>query len=514
MTMRNTESSFSSQLRIAVIEDNPADAFLLKKRLRQAGFNGPLHLFGAIAEFPTEANPEVLLLDLELPDASGIEGVHRIRSTHPRLPIVVLTGTDDFAVSRACVESGAQDFLNKDRVDMQSLRRSLLYAVSREREAEVGRLNLRLRNTEQLRKLARCSVAIAGVESVTALLTMVARAARDLFDGAAASAHIDDQHSVDPAATRLDALPAARARLRTASSSTEQLGKEDGGEPRHWVGARLAGEAGALLVFRAGSGFGVDDQAMLEQLAELASGHLELLASHCALRRARERLTTANRELQALVFAVSHSLLAPLRASETIVGFLREDLGRELDGEVGENLGLLSSRIARMERMLADLREYAELLERAPGSGCTLSSGDLREKLADRWATPGWSLRWAADEVVVEHDADLLLRLLELLLDNASKHRRPDSRGASVALRQDGPWLHVTVADDGKGIAPRYQERVFALFETLQSRDETEGSGMGLALAKKIVERVGGQLTLRSDGASGTTVTVRWPLTD
>jgi signal transduction histidine kinase len=99
------------------------------------------------------------------------------------------------------------------------------------------------------------------------------------------------------------------------------------------------------------------------------------------------------------------------------------------------------------------------------------------------------------------------------LISNGLKHHnRPDGRIEVRVREADDPHAYeFTIADDGPGIAPQYHERIFGIFQTLRPRDQVEGSGLGLALVKKIVEHDGGRIWLESAEGCGTTFHFTWP---
>ena len=107
-----------------------------------------------------------------------------------------------------------------------------------------------------------------------------------------------------------------------------------------------------------------------------------------------------------------------------------------------------------------------------------------------------------------------LRQVLQNLIGNAIKHHHEDRGEIVVSCEALGTSVRFTVSDDGPGIAPEFHERVFGMFETLRSRDAVEGSGLGLALVKKIVESLEGRVSLDSADGAGTRVSFTWPILD
>ena len=126
---------------LLLVEDNPGDAEFISELLNESGWTsyrvvGASKLSDALERIESET-PEVVLLDLNLPDSSGLESIRAIRVAAPRAAIVVLTGNEDGELAHRCLSLGAQDYLSKNEVHGKELRRAIGYAVSRQRELEV-----------------------------------------------------------------------------------------------------------------------------------------------------------------------------------------------------------------------------------------------------------------------------------------------------------------------------------------------------------------------------------------
>ncbi len=133
-------------VRVMLIEDDPGDRRLVQEMLREAGDSAVVtsrtRLEDAI-EPVTRGLADLVLLDLSLPDSSGVDGVRRLRAAAPDVPVVVLSGLNDKQVALEAVQAGAQDYLNKDDVDGEALAKAMRYAVERQR-AELRLLRLAL----------------------------------------------------------------------------------------------------------------------------------------------------------------------------------------------------------------------------------------------------------------------------------------------------------------------------------------------------------------------------------
>jgi signal transduction histidine kinase len=232
------------------------------------------------------------------------------------------------------------------------------------------------------------------------------------------------------------------------------------------------------------------------------------------LERLTRRLARSNRELEQFAYVASHDLRAPLRAIDTLSEWLEHDLGDVLQGDAKEQMRLLRGRVRRMDRLLSDLLEYARVgrvriptemvdVEELVREVCDLAQLDHSLKIEFGSKMP----RFFTAKVPLK-------RVFLNLLNNAAKHNDRSMGQATVRCVDAGEFFEFEVKDDGPGIPKEFHERVFQMFQTLKPRDTTEGSGMGLALVRRIVESAGGKICIRSDegnGSRGTAFTFSWP---
>lgn len=224
-------------------------------------------------------------------------------------------------------------------------------------------------------------------------------------------------------------------------------------------------------------------------------------------RRARE-LRRTNDELRQFAHVASHDLRQPLRTIGGFTDLLVRHIGDDLD-EVGkEYAGFVRDGVNRMQEMIGDLLAYAELGDQRRSMRLVDTAEVARSVLL--------GLKQAIDDAGAEvrtgdlpeviGDQTQLAVLLQNLIDNAIKFRGEDHRPVVrlAAERQGHAWLF-QVTDNGIGIEPAHAERIFRMFQRLHTNGKYEGSGIGLASAKKIVERHGGRLWLESTPGEGTT---------
>lgn len=239
------------------------------------------------------------------------------------------------------------------------------------------------------------------------------------------------------------------------------------------------------------------------------------------LQRRGDELARSNEDLQQFAYVASHDLSEPLRKVANFCQLLERQYGDQLDDRARQYIYYAVDGAKRMQALITDLLA----LSRVGRTTETFERLDLDAKLdlaltnlADRLADAGARVERTTPLPSVDGDRALLVSLFENLVGNAVKYRRP---GVAPVVRvgaergpQPGEWTF-TVADNGIGIAPEYAERIFAVFQRLHLRDAYEGTGIGLALCRRIVEFHGGRIwldTVESGSTAGAGATFRFTL--
>lgn len=225
-------------------------------------------------------------------------------------------------------------------------------------------------------------------------------------------------------------------------------------------------------------------------------------------------LWRSNEELEQFAYVASHDLRQPLRVVGSYVSLLEEELAGGLDGEAVEYMGFVRDGVRRMDRLITDLLAYSRVGRVSSDEPFRVADAvqaaltDLQVEIEDADA------RLIVDDNLptIHGDRGEMERLFLNLIGNAVKYRRPDQPPHVAVECEDlgGEWLF-RVRDNGIGIAPEHAERVFGIFQRLHARDEYEGTGVGLAIVKKIVERHGGIIRVESQEGPGTVLAFTWP---
>ena len=237
-----------------------------------------------------------------------------------------------------------------------------------------------------------------------------------------------------------------------------------------------------------------------------------LQEAHASLeRRVADRtreLEGANARLSEFAHVITHDLRAPLRGISQLARWIAQDHAGHLDEPGRRLLRLMVERATLMSQLLEGVLAYSRLGGALPPQRVILAV--LIPRVVALLDPPTrFSVTWPDSLPTVAGVPEQLHQVFQNLLDNALKHHdRPEGRVEIGARRHPEGW-EFSVADDGPGIPPRYHEKIFQIFQQLDPR--APGTGLGLALVRRIVEANGGRLRVESDGGRGTTFAFTWP---
>jgi PAS domain S-box-containing protein len=231
--------------------------------------------------------------------------------------------------------------------------------------------------------------------------------------------------------------------------------------------------------------------------------HLLLMVSDITERKRQENeLREKNSELERFTYTVSHDLKSPLVTVKTFLGYLEQDMARPDTERVKQDLAYMHTATEKMGQLLDELLNLARV-GRKKNPTVRVTFRELAQEavqlVAGRIGTGGVKVQVADAVVTLEGDRPRLVEILQNLVENACKFmgNQPQPQ-VEIGIEQRGSETVFFVRDNGAGIDPRYQEKVFGLFEKLDPK--VEGTGMGLALVKRIVELYDGRIWVESPG--------------
>ncbi|CAN5407159.1 hypothetical protein BH10CHL1_BH10CHL1_01080 [soil metagenome] len=246
---------------------------------------------------------------------------------------------------------------------------------------------------------------------------------------------------------------------------------------------------------------------------------LRVIERTAELEERTQELLRRNRELDQFAYVASHDLKAPLRAIDHLAGWLVQDVEALLPASSRDHLDKLRGRVRRMEKLLDDLLAYSRA-DRYEYASETVEVSLFIAEIIKLFTLPeGFNITIQAELPPLYTQRVPLELVLRNLINNAIKHHNVQDRSqgelsngyVQITADDRGEFVEFAVADNGPGIAPQFHERIFQMFQTLKPRDQVEGSGMGLAIVKKIVESRGGKISVESDAGHGATFRFTWP---
>ena len=219
------------------------------------------------------------------------------------------------------------------------------------------------------------------------------------------------------------------------------------------------------------------------------------------------KLERSNAELQQFAYVASHDLQEPLRMVTAYLGLLKKKYGDQLDGKAKDYMDIAIDGGLRARGLIQDLLEFSRV-----GSQAKVFRPTNMEKVLAK-ALENLMIRIGENNALITHDhlptimADdsQMTQVMQNLIGNAIKFHGTEPPMVHISCKDEGTEWCFSVSDNGIGIDPQYRDKIFVLFQRLHARNEYEGTGIGLAICKKIIELHGGKIWFDSRPGSGTT---------
>jgi light-regulated signal transduction histidine kinase (bacteriophytochrome)/HAMP domain-containing protein len=255
-------------------------------------------------------------------------------------------------------------------------------------------------------------------------------------------------------------------------------------------------------------------QKIAAELSDVREARTQLEWVNDQLKVQAEELTRSNRDLEQFAYVASHDLQEPLRKVASFCQLLQRRYSGQLDERADQYIGFAVDGAQRMQRLINDLLAFSRIGRLTSGFNDVDLNRVLHEvssQLETRAGEDG-EIVWS-DLPIVEGEEPLLTTLFVNLIGNSLKFRRPDVPPVVriTAELGDQEWK-INVRDNGIGIEPEFADKVFVIFQRLHARDAYEGTGIGLAIVKKIVEYHGGRIWLDLEVEGGTSVNFTLPV--
>ncbi len=228
-------------------------------------------------------------------------------------------------------------------------------------------------------------------------------------------------------------------------------------------------------------------------------------------RSAERAVSDVNRELREFAYIISHDLKAPLRAIRTIADWLRADYADKLDAQGKEYVTLLTNRANRMQNLIDGVLQYSRIGRTEQGTVPVDLAQVVPEIVENLGAPEHITVHIENGLPTVDADPTRITQVFQNLLSNAIKYMDKPQGRITVACAEQGSFWQFRISDNGPGIEAKDFERIFKLFQTLGRRDDSDSTGIGLTIAKKIVELYGGRIWVESEVGQGSTFFFTFP---
>ncbi|MCX7670534.1 MAG: ATP-binding protein, partial [Anaerolineae bacterium] len=271
----------------------------------------------------------------------------------------------------------------------------------------------------------------------------------------------------------------------------------------------FAAQATFLETIASQVAFGLRNALLYDQIERHAAGLEQRVAERTA------ELAAKNKELETFAYSVSHDLKAPLRGIYGYSSLLLRDYADRLDDEGKSFLVNIRTAAMRMERLIEDLLAYSRLERRPITIGATAILPLVHLVIAERAADieqRGVQLTVDVPQTTVRAEPEGLMQALRNLLDNALKFTR-DAKPPIIEIggRETETSCILWVRDNGLGFDMKYHDRLFEIFQRLHRLEEYDGTGIGLAIVRKAMERMGGRVWAESAPGQGATFFLELP---
>lgn len=480
-------------VKMLLIEDDPGDADLLQIVLSEN--TGHFFDVACVDRLQTGLDRlalggiDVVLLDLSLPDSQGLGTFIKAHRQAPSVPIVVLSGLDDETLALEAVRQGAQDYLVKGELDGKVLARVIRYAIERKRAEEALRESEeRFRSAFDYAAIGMALVGADGhwLEVNCDLCGIVGYLEAELLG----MTFQDITHPDD-----LDVALSYFHQLLTGENHYYHLEQRYMHKHGYEVWVLLS----ASLV-RNAQGQPLYVVAQIQDITRRKRVEEEL--AHRVMELAR-----SNTELEQFAYVASHDLQEPLRMVASYTQLLARRYRGKLDADADEFIAYAVDGVMRMQQLINDLLAYARVGTRGKDFEPTDCETVLDDTLVDLWAALKESDAQVTRDSLptVMADASQLRQVFQNLIGNAIKFHGDQSLRIHVSAKRNGDEWVFSVSDNGIGIETQYAELIFVIFQRLHGKEQYHGTGIGLAICKKIVERHGGRIWVESQAGQGAT---------
>jgi signal transduction histidine kinase len=497
----------SLPLRLLLLDDNPDDRLLARREIERHFPGCEIAEAGERAGFEQAQGAgfpfDVVITDFQMRWTTGLDVLKIVKAHDPQMPVVMFTATGTEEIAVDAMKHGLDDYVVKSPRHYARLPVAVRTCLDRS--------EIRSRAIRSETRLAALLENIAlGVfrMSLDGELDEGNKAFWDMLGLAPGEYSRAPAHPLVEEVTRR--LPALQATLDTAELQVR--GDIDAGGRAHTV---------KLVRVRVNGHDAVD--GIVEDITSLTRADLEIHRLNADLeQRIAERtrqLQEANEALETFGFSVSHDMREPLRTIQGYANALKQDFGEGRMEQAARYINRIETIAHRVDTMVSDLLEFARLsraeiaIENVAVADAIM---DMRTILHTEASRANAELRFEAPgHLRVKAHRQTLVQALTNLVSNAVKFVAPGVKPVvTIRVQQLGATVRISIEDNGIGIPESAQGRIFNVFERLHGEEEYPGTGIGLAIVKKSIERIGGVVGVTSRPGAGSTFQVELPVVE
>jgi PAS domain S-box-containing protein len=478
-------------LRFLLVEDNPLDVELMERELRRAEFDFTSVAVQTPEDFTREVRdhcPQIVLADYNLPQWRGMETVEILRRENLDVPVILVSGALGEVNAVECLKQGATDYVLKGALTRLpvAIRRALADSGLREQRKLADDLFRRAVEASP------CGIFMVDAMGKIMLANgeaerqygygpneLLGRSVEELVPSRSRQAHVQHRAAYD----------AAPVKRRVEQGGDLSGLRKDGTEFPVEIGLNPVQTASGTRTL-----ISVVDLTFRKEAERKVAEYT------CELRR-------SNAELEQFAYVASHDLQEPLRMVASYCELLSQRYRGKLDEKADKYIDYAVDGARRMQRLITDLLQYSRVGTQARALQPTDASAVLGSVMVGLQKVIEASLAIIVSGPLpaVQADEMQLGQVFQNLIGNALKFRGEQVPRIQVSAEVVDKMVHFSISDNGIGIEKDSSGRIFQMFQRLHTREKYEGSGIGLAIAKKIVEQHGGKIWFESVPGQGTT---------
>lgn len=496
-----------SPYKILIIDDNPDDREMCVRHLKKIEANKYSCIEASSGDeglkVIDDISPDCVLLDYSLPGQNGLVVLKNITKQFPFMPVIMMTGQGNENIAVQSIKEGAQNYLVKANIDKDTLNgavhsaieNSILELTLHEKEEELVASQTQLTELVNFQNLMLSLIPdivfvkdknLNIVKANPAFLSLYPKQIRediigqttlDLYTEEEANAiREDDKKAFDQGHIQIEEkITFPDDTIRTMHTTKIKF-KDTKGE-------------------------------------EFLLGFSRDITNE---KKAEEEIIRSNIELERFAYVASHDLQEPLRMVANFTMLLEKKYGDKLDETAQEYLRQACGGAIRMQALVADLLEYSRIGHDAESLDDICIRGALKmvkENLAESINASGAIIKYDEEFPVIRANAIRFVRVMQNLIGNAIKYQKPGNiPEITITACVKEPFCEICVSDNGIGMRQEYCKKIFEPFKRLHAKHEYSGTGMGLAICRRIIEGFGGTISAKSEPEKGSVFCISIPL--